>query len=186
MNISVTLIHFTFNSDIKFLTYFVLIMHANLLSRRAVRMKSIRLNQQSACLETYHMQVTPLSVRFILIPCMAAAHSVRWFMNTPWIAPLADETRESSPISTQRALRRICSAWDLRPDKSKFRPRPLPAASCRLASLPVATTATHGAAAQRKQLSGLAMELDKVCQAKLSQYALRTWGQWRREGGEFH
>lgn len=72
MNISVTLIHFTFNSDIKFLTYFVLIMHANLLSRRAVRMKSIRLNQQSACLETYHMQVSPLSVRFILIPCMAA------------------------------------------------------------------------------------------------------------------
>lgn len=36
MNISVTLIHLTFNSDIKFLTYFVLIMHANLLSRRSL------------------------------------------------------------------------------------------------------------------------------------------------------
>lgn len=118
------------------------------------------------------MQVSPLSVRFILIPCMAAwrPHILFPDLWTPrgllqW--PTRPENRPPSRIPTQRALRWICLAWDLRPDKSKFRPRshPLPAASCRFASLPVATTATHGAAAQRKQLSGLAMELDKVCQA---------------------
>lgn len=62
MNISVTLIHLTFNSDIKFLTYFVLIMHAKLLSRRS-------LNEVGYdWISNRRMQVSPLSVRFILIP----------------------------------------------------------------------------------------------------------------------
>lgn len=115
MNISVTLIHLTFNSDIKFLTYFVLIMHANLLSRRS-------LNEVGYdWISNRCLQVSPLSVRFILIP---AAWSPRILSPDLW-TPHGLLRPQS-----QRALRWICLLWDLRPDKSKFCPRPLPAASC--------------------------------------------------------
>lgn len=116
MNISVTLIHLTFNSDIKFLTYFVLIMHAKLLSRRS-------LNEVGYdWISNRRMQVSPLSVRFILIPSAWPPRILSLIYEHP-----VDCSVVLRPQS-QRALRRICLAWDLRPDKSKFCPRPLPAA----------------------------------------------------------
>lgn len=66
---------FTFNSRIKFVTYFVLIMHANLLPLRL-----------------YPQQVSPLSVRFT---SDGQAFS-RWFIRIP--DPVLD------PVQSQRAL----------------------------------------------------------------------------------